>query len=60
MIKLVVYMESADFNRALGMFSQSQEPFDVWSSSGWPTCERGGSEPSARHAAAGTGLQLEA
>ena len=28
--QLVVYMESADFNRALGMFSQSQEPFDVW------------------------------
>ena len=28
--QLVVYMESADFTRALGMFSQSQEPFDVW------------------------------
>ena len=28
--QLVVYMESADFNRAFGMFSQSQEPFDVW------------------------------
>ena len=28
--QLVVYMESADFNRALGMFSQSQEPFDLW------------------------------
>ena len=28
--QLVVYMESPDFNRALGMFSQSQEPFDVW------------------------------
>jgi hypothetical protein len=27
---LVVYMESADFTRALGMFAQSQEPFDVW------------------------------
>jgi hypothetical protein len=26
----VVYMETADFTRALGMFSQSQEPFDVW------------------------------
>jgi hypothetical protein len=23
-------VESADFNRALGMFSQSQEPFDLW------------------------------
>ena len=28
--QLVVYIESPDFNRALGMFSQSQEPFDVW------------------------------
>jgi hypothetical protein len=28
--QLVVYMESADFTRALGMFAQSQEPFDVW------------------------------
>lgn len=23
-------MESPDFNRALGMFSQSQDSFDVW------------------------------
>ena len=23
-------MESPDFNRAPGMFAQSQEPFDVW------------------------------
>ncbi len=28
--QLIVYMESADFARALSMFSQSQEPFDVW------------------------------
>ena len=28
--QLVVYMESPDFNRALGMFSESQDPFDVW------------------------------
>ena len=28
--QLVVYMESPDFNRALGMFSQSQDSFDVW------------------------------
>jgi hypothetical protein len=28
--QLVVYMESPDFNQALGKFSQSQEPFDVW------------------------------
>ena len=28
--QLVVYMESADFTRALSLFSQSQEPFDVW------------------------------
>jgi hypothetical protein len=28
--QLVAYMESADFNRAIGMFSQSQEPFDLW------------------------------
>lgn len=26
----MVYMESTDFNRALGMFSQSQGPFDLW------------------------------
>ena len=29
-IRTSVGMESAGFNRALGMFSQSQEPFDVW------------------------------
>jgi hypothetical protein len=28
--QLVVYMESDDFNRALGMFSQSQDAFDLW------------------------------
>jgi hypothetical protein len=26
----VVYMESADFGNALGMFSQSKDEFDVW------------------------------
>lgn len=27
---LIGYMESADFGRALGMFSASREEFDVW------------------------------
>jgi hypothetical protein len=27
---IVAYMESADFGRALGMFAQSKEEFDVW------------------------------
>lgn len=27
---LVAYMESTDFGRAIGMFSQSRDPFDVW------------------------------
>ena len=27
---LVVYMESPDFGKALGLFSRSQEPFDLW------------------------------
>jgi hypothetical protein len=27
---VVAYMESADFGKALGMFAQSQEEFDVW------------------------------
>ncbi len=27
---IVAYMESADFGKALGMFSQSKEEFDVW------------------------------
>lgn len=27
---LVAYMESADFNRALGLFVQSQDEFDQW------------------------------
>ncbi len=27
---LVAYIESADFGRALGMFSASQDPFDAW------------------------------
>jgi hypothetical protein len=26
----IAYMESADFGRALGMFSQSKEEFDAW------------------------------
>jgi hypothetical protein len=26
----VAYMESADFGRALALFAQSREPFDVW------------------------------
>ncbi|MHB8647619.1 MAG: hypothetical protein ACYDAR_17700 [Thermomicrobiales bacterium] len=26
----VAYMESADFGKALGMFSQSKDAFDVW------------------------------
>ena len=57
--QLVVYMESADFNRALGMFSQSQEPFDVWFKHQLADGERGGSgQPPAGHAAARTGLQL--
>ena len=28
--QLVAYMESEDFNRALGMFVASQDEFDVW------------------------------
>lgn len=28
--QLVAYIESADFGRAIGLFSSSQEPFDVW------------------------------
>ena len=28
--QLVAYMESPDFNHALGQFSQSKEPFDLW------------------------------
>lgn len=28
--QLVAYMESEDFNRALGQFAQSQNEFDVW------------------------------
>jgi hypothetical protein len=28
--QLVVYMESADFGRALSMFSGSQDEFDMW------------------------------
>ncbi len=27
---IVAYMESADFGKALGMFAQSKEEFDVW------------------------------
>lgn len=27
---LVAYMEAADFGRALTLFSQSRDPFDVW------------------------------
>ncbi len=27
---LVGYMESKDFNNAIGMFSQSQDVFDIW------------------------------
>jgi hypothetical protein len=27
---LIVYMESADFNRALQMFVSSRDPFDLW------------------------------
>ena len=27
---LIAYMESEDFNRALGMFVQSQDAFDLW------------------------------
>lgn len=27
---LIAYMESADFQKALGMFSQSQDEFDLW------------------------------
>jgi hypothetical protein len=27
---LIGYMESADFARALGLFSESQDPFDLW------------------------------
>jgi len=28
--QLVAYMESEDFNRALGMFVQSRDEFDLW------------------------------
>lgn len=28
--ELVGYMESADFGKALGMFVESKEPFDLW------------------------------
>lgn len=28
--QLVGYMESADFGRAVGLFSASQDPFDLW------------------------------
>ncbi len=28
--QLVVYIESADFGRAIGMFSASQDEFDLW------------------------------
>ena len=28
--QLAVYIESPDCNRALGMVSQSQQPFDLW------------------------------
>ncbi len=28
--QLVGYMESGDFNKALGMFSQSKDAFDLW------------------------------
>ena len=28
--QLVVYMESGDFGKALGMFSESRDDFDVW------------------------------
>ena len=28
--QLIAYMESEDFGKALGMFSQSQDEFDLW------------------------------
>lgn len=28
--ELVAYMESPDFNKALGMFIESRDPFDMW------------------------------
>jgi hypothetical protein len=35
--QFVAYMESPDFNKALSMFVQSRDEFDLCSRNGWPT-----------------------